>query len=105
MIALLILIIAAACYLTSIPCRAVASKGRRAEWVCALAGMLGAPCLAILFIFQTDLFRPAEWHKGKVDMAFMVPVDFVMTGAVAAIPSLLVVWLYRRKHEAALPSA
>src|SRR5437868_1547930 len=95
----IILIAAGAAYLTSIPCRAAESKDRRAAWHYALAGILGAAGLAMLFIFQADLFRPSEWHKGKVEMTLMVPVDFAVCCAVALIPSLIVVWTYRKKYE------
>lgn len=102
---LFIAIIAAGAYLTSIPCRVAQSKDRQAAWYFALAGILGASLLAILVVYQGDLFRPTAWHKGKVEMTFLVPLAFAVSCGTAFVPSLLVVWIYRKKFEDAHATA
>jgi hypothetical protein len=89
----------AAAYFASIPCRAAESRNRRPAWHFVLLGVLAAAVLPVLFIFQDDLFRPSAWHKGKVEMTFLVPMWFAIGGGIGLIPSFFVVWTYRQKYE------
>ena len=68
-------------------------------------GVVGAAFLAVLFIYQGDLFRPSTWDKNKMETALLIPVVFAVFCAVGATPAVLVVLHYQRKFENAHPSA
>ncbi len=101
----IVLIMAAAGYLTSIPCRVAESRRHRAGWYAPFVGVIGAAILAVLVIYQGDLFRPSVWDEGKVGMTLLVPLTFCIVCAIGVIPSFLVFWMYRKKYEDQHPTA
>jgi hypothetical protein len=98
-VVMILLISAAAIYITSLPCRFAVSRRRRAAWYFAVLGAAGAGALTILFVYQGDLFRPSKWDTGKVTMLITVPMIFMISGAIGFIPASLVVRHYRVKFE------
>jgi len=102
---IMVLVSVAAGYLTSIPCRFAQSRGRRPGWYSAPLGVLGAALLAVLFIFQGDLFRPSTWDKNKMETPFLIPVYFTVFCCVGLTPAVRVVLHYQKKYGDAHPTA
>jgi len=97
---LLILVVAAAStYAASLVCRVLQSCHRRPGWFVAplVAACLGS--LAVLAVFQGDLFRPSKWDSGKVSLAMMAPICFGVSSFIAIIPAWYVVAHYRDKAD------
>ena len=67
--------------------------------------MLGGALLAVLFLYQGDLFRPSTWDKNKMDTALLIPVVFAVFCGVGVTPAVLVLLHYQKKFEDAHPTA
>ena len=91
------LIATAAAYITSLPCRAFAARGRPASWSHAILGTLAAGILTVLFIYQGELFQPSRWNTAKVHTGFLIMLTFGLAVISGLVPALLVVAHYRRK--------
>jgi hypothetical protein len=93
---------------TSIGCRRAETHGRRASWWLILLSTVVTVLLAMLYLGQADLFRPAQWdeHKGGTS-AFWEPVIFASeVAAVIAVFTSLAVFLYfRTRHRDVKPIA
>ena len=57
--------------------------------------------LAVLCVFQGDLFHPNHWETAKMDLRLMVPMCFVAAAFFALWPALGIVIYY---HETFRPS-
>jgi hypothetical protein len=59
---------AAAGYLTSLGCRLMQSRGRKAGWYLALLGAAAGGVITVICIYQEEVFHPhsgtgARWHS------------------------------------------
>jgi hypothetical protein len=99
----IILISAAAAYLTSIPCRLLYRLRRRASWFLGFVGAAVVGILTVLLLYQGDVIHPDRWDRGKVELELMMLMVFGFSSAVALIPALIVVGHYRRKLKGETP--
>ena len=93
----IVLIAAAAAYVTSIPCRLLLARRRCASWFVALAGALTVGILTVLVVYQGDVFHPARWDRGKAPLEMLMALAFVSSSVVGLIPALLVVGHFRKR--------
>ena len=95
----IILISGAAAYLTSIPCRMLYLRHRRASWSLGFLGAFAVGILTVLAIYQGDVFHPGRWHSGNWDLEVLMLIVFGFSSVVGLIPALLVVGHYRRRFK------
>jgi len=86
-----------AAYLASVACRV--RKRRRPGYHLAIWSSLATGLLAILALYQDDLFRPSRWPRAKGDLGPYVVLSFVVTSLIAFAPSVGVVVWYRHKFS------
>ena len=92
---ILLLIAVAAAYVTSIPCRLLHARRRRASWFWALAGSGAVGVLTVLVNYLGDVFtRPGQPPTFGGELYDLV---FVGSSIVGFLPSLVVVGHYRRR--------
>ena len=101
----IVVISAAAAYLTSIPCRMLYLRHRRASWFLGFVGAVVAGILTVLFVYQGDVFHPERWDRGKVELEILMLMAFGFSSVVGLIPALLVVGHYRRRLRDETPVA
>jgi protein-S-isoprenylcysteine O-methyltransferase Ste14 len=90
-----ILVAAAAAYLTSLACRFVQSRHHKAGWYLGVLGAIAASVLTVLCIYQGDVFHPSKWDIERI----MIPMIFVISSGIGLVPALFMVWYYRKRFR------
>ena len=93
----MVLIAAAAAYVTIIPCHVLHRRHRRASWFLAVASAVAVGVLTVLVIYQGDVFHPERWDRGKMPLGIQMLLAFGFSSVAGLIPALLVVGHYRRR--------
>ncbi|MGA9779542.1 MAG: hypothetical protein WBS33_14840 [Verrucomicrobiia bacterium] len=85
--------------LTVVKCRTAQTRHQRARWSFAFVGALLAGIITVAFIDRWDLFHLDEFIGNKFLVWEAVILDFMFSGAVALVLTLLVVYHYRVKFR------
>jgi anti-sigma-K factor RskA len=97
-----ILMAASGSFVTSIGCRRAQSHHRRPGWHLIFLATVVTALLAMLYVGQADLFRPARWdeHKGGTS-GFWRPVIFASEAAavISGLSSLAVFFYFRARYR------
>ena len=95
----ILLIGAAAGYLTSIPCRLLYARHKRPGWFLVVVSAFLVDILTLLVIYQGDAFHPDDLERVLMLMVF----GFAIVSGL--IPALLIVGYYRRRFRDETPVA
>ena len=88
-----------AAYVTSVACRLMLSRRRRAGWFLGVIGAVVTGAIIVVFVYQGDLFHPSRWDTGKVNLGVMIPLCFTVSTALGLVPALWVVAHFRSKFK------
>jgi hypothetical protein len=101
----ILLIFSASAYVTSIPCRVLLARHRRAGWYLGFVGAVAVGILTVLVIYQGDVFHPDRWERGKAPLEILMLMAFGFSSAIGLVPAFLVVGHYRRRFRDEKPVA
>lgn len=95
---------AAAAYISSIFCRLMQLRHKKAGWYLGVIGAAGAGVITLILIYQGDLLHPSRWDVGKANLGFLIPFCFAMSSAAGLVPALSVVAYFRSKFKDSKPA-
>jgi len=95
----LVVIVVAATYVTSIPCRLLYARNRRASWFLALAVAVAVGVLTVLVTYLGDVFTHPVGNPAFPSGLFdpFLRLVFIFSSIIGLIPSLVVLGYYRRR--------
>jgi hypothetical protein len=90
-----VLVAVAPAYLTSLACRLVQSRNRKAGWHLGVLSAIAAGLLMVLCIYQGEVFHPSTWGVDKI----WILMVFVVASLISLVSALFIVWYYRKRFR------